>query len=605
MNDPIFGLIINKQVMGKNLFLLMFLVFKFLYSGEVWSQKAPFLSVKADVKFKNIKSPETFYVHTDRDFYVAGENLFFKSYRIGSISDDKQVQSSILYLVFRDEKANIEVLTTYLENGSSSGRFYIPDTLKTGYYQLVAFTNFMRNFDEKYYFKKSILIINRFDKVLSNLQFNDTITETKSRNLFVNEKNRQSILEVIQPKDSFKTREKIKLGLKLKTAGIANLSIAVKEVNFFSNQSDTIFQNLDQEKNSIKSIPTNQNDSITAYLPETNGIYLRGKLIDKTTQTLNKECILLSTADSIANFQYTFSDAKGNFQFLLNNYYLGKEVIIKPKDNQTDNVNRRIQLEDKFYLQQPIEQTVKYLQKSIYSYITYSQDIVYIQKSYPANQLQNRERTFGKLAIPCTYYNPTERYFPTDYVPLTGFNDIVTNMLLRVKLSKTNDHYDTFIVDPIAMQYRSEPAMIFLDGVPIDNADKIMYINSMDIDKIDICRNSKIKGDLELTGIISIMCKKNKINSIVFNSPSVKYKLDKITERTTFTPINYEIAKNQNFAPDFRQLLYWNANVSVTNNEMTNIEFFASDCISDYIVEVKGFLADGTPISTYAKIKVY
>jgi len=598
--------------MYKNFYLLVSLLFLCQFALQSSAQDVNLSSKKINEKFKNFSCPEKVYIHTDRDFYIAGENMFFKSYISGFTSDEKQIQSNIIYLVLRDEKSNIETLITYLKNGSSSGHIYLPDTLKTGKYELVAFTNFMRNFDESCYFKKNFLIVNRFDKTLPTLQFNDTLNIEQSANLVTNKKTNVGALEIILIKDSFKTRENIKIGLKLKTEGktaaIANLSVTVKEANFLFDNNFDIVNLLNENKNSVIDIKKKKtNDTIIDFYPlERNGIYLRGKIKDKTNQQIKNECLVLSSPDSIANFQYTFSDAVGNFQFLVNNYYLGKEVYIKPLHNQISNPDRSISIEDKFTLKESLNPAFKVLPKYFYNYITYSQQIVYIQKSYPdSNAVNNREWTFDKIIIPRAYFSPYLNYNTKDYIQLNDFNDIVTNIIMRTKLEKVKNTNELFVFDPNAKEYRTTPAIIFVDGVPIDNADKILSFSSDDVDKIALCLNSRILGNLELNGLVSINTKKNKLSSIVFNSPVIKYKLDRIADNSVFKPTNYSTTKIPKYAPDFRQLLYWNPNVSINNNETANVDFFASDCVSDYVVEVKGILTDGTPICAYAKIKVY
>ncbi len=104
---------------------------------------------------------ERLYVHTDRDFYVAGEHINFHVY----LMDGQQPgpRSGFVYLALRRADEIVERVTIPMEQGRASGTLYLSDTLSTGHYGITAFTNWMRNQDESSFFNKPLLIANRFD----------------------------------------------------------------------------------------------------------------------------------------------------------------------------------------------------------------------------------------------------------------------------------------------------------------------------------------------------------------------------------------------------------------------------------------------------------
>lgn len=105
---------------------------------------------------------ESVYVHTDRDLYVAGEHILFSTRLLKG--QDTGKSSGFIYLLLRGAHGNVSGVTLPLDNAGAHGSIYIPDTLSTGYYELFAFTNWMRNFGEQDYFRKPLLIVNRFDE---------------------------------------------------------------------------------------------------------------------------------------------------------------------------------------------------------------------------------------------------------------------------------------------------------------------------------------------------------------------------------------------------------------------------------------------------------
>ncbi len=104
---------------------------------------------------------ERLFVHTDRDFYVAGEHINFHVYLMDG--QQSETRSGFVYLALRSADEIVERVTIPMEQGRASGVLYIPDTLSTGHYGITAFTNWMRNQDENSFFNTPVLIANRFD----------------------------------------------------------------------------------------------------------------------------------------------------------------------------------------------------------------------------------------------------------------------------------------------------------------------------------------------------------------------------------------------------------------------------------------------------------
>ena len=108
---------------------------------------------------------ETIFVHTDRDIYVAGEHLFF-DLRLFTEPAIAGRTSAFAYIALRSEKGLVKRISLKVDKGQGHGQIYLPDTLSSGYYELIAFTNWMRNAGEEWYFKKPLFIANRFDNNL-------------------------------------------------------------------------------------------------------------------------------------------------------------------------------------------------------------------------------------------------------------------------------------------------------------------------------------------------------------------------------------------------------------------------------------------------------
>ncbi len=105
---------------------------------------------------------ENVYVHTDRDLFIAGEHLQYKAYLLSN-NTEENLQSKFIYLALRNNDKVVKSTIMPLDK-TCSGSIYLHDTLSTGYYELVAHTNWMRNRGEDVFFRKPVLIVNRFDE---------------------------------------------------------------------------------------------------------------------------------------------------------------------------------------------------------------------------------------------------------------------------------------------------------------------------------------------------------------------------------------------------------------------------------------------------------
>jgi len=599
--------------MNKNLFIFIMNFFLYAFvSVQINAQLISSSSNRNVFSFSYIR--ESIDMHIDRGIYIAGDNLFFKLYLNNSDTFSRQQISNYAYIVLRSANANIVKSLVKVENGNCFGTIALPDTLKSSVYQLVAFTNYMRNFEEESFFHKDLLIINRFDKVLTEFFPKDSVlldspifnsgisrTEIKENSLIIE-------LE----KDSFSVREKIRIKIKsgnsLTTKAKANISVAVKEINPLIDpltrkgllQSANVFntdQNLISKKLTLDLSPT--------HLPEKEGVYLIGK-ISHDNKPVKDECLYLATPDTAANLQYSFSDSLGNFKFLLNDYYLGKTLILKLKESDSEKANSVFYLEDKYDLINPFKPVLPEFSIDFRKFIFSCQDIVQIQKAFNSKKvIISPDTNMQSLLFPFVYRMPTNIVLPSRYIPLNDFKEIASNLLTGVKIIKNKKQNEIYMTNRISNTYFNYQPTIFLDGVPIDNVMQINRLSSFDIKKIEICNLLRFKGEINFTGIISVISNKNLINSIQFDRPFIKFKIAKYLDNAFYETPKYDVSEYQKNKPDFRQLLYWNPEVVINPNEATEIEFYASDYISDYLIEVSGFSEDGKPLIGYARIKIY
>ncbi|MDN3548897.1 TonB-dependent receptor plug domain-containing protein [Mucilaginibacter aquaedulcis] len=119
------------------------------------------MMIAALEKFRTTYPQEKIHLHLDKPFYATGDNIWFKAYVVNAESHQLTSLSKVINVELIDEQNVIQQsLRLPLRAGVSWGDFQLADTLQEGNYRIRAYTNYMRNFDEAYFFNQTIQIGN-------------------------------------------------------------------------------------------------------------------------------------------------------------------------------------------------------------------------------------------------------------------------------------------------------------------------------------------------------------------------------------------------------------------------------------------------------------
>jgi len=104
---------------------------------------------------------ERIYVQTDKHLYLAGETVLMKLLTTNA-EQIPIIFSKVAYVeLVVDSLARIQTKVGLID-GIGSGRILLPTNLPTGYYRLIAYTQYMRNEGTDVFFEKKITVMNTF-----------------------------------------------------------------------------------------------------------------------------------------------------------------------------------------------------------------------------------------------------------------------------------------------------------------------------------------------------------------------------------------------------------------------------------------------------------
>ena len=111
------------------------------------------------VKFTENSYQEKVYLHTDGDVYEAGEVIWMNARLLEATNHTLSQKSKVVHVQLYDRHGSLLVHEKLrLEEGQAAGDILLPDTLSPGGYQIRAFTLWMQNASEEYFFEKNIYV---------------------------------------------------------------------------------------------------------------------------------------------------------------------------------------------------------------------------------------------------------------------------------------------------------------------------------------------------------------------------------------------------------------------------------------------------------------
>jgi len=192
-----------------------------------------------------------------------------------------------------------------------------------------------------------------------------------------------------------------------------------------------------------------------------------------------------------------------------------------------------------------------------------------------------------------------------DYIALPVMQEVFFELLAGVSLKSRKTGYDITISNPENNKPYDTPPGLFVDGVAIKDASVIAALEPDVVEKIDVVRSKYFIGDYLFYGIVNVITKSADFNNVALPDYSVRIPYRAIDPVSSFVSPDYSTAdKYKSRMPDFRNTLYWNPSLKPDKTGKVRAEFWTSDYVSDYEVNIQGVTKDGNAISLKKIIKV-
>ena len=542
---------------------------------------------------------EELYVITDRSIYISGEEVWFKVYKMNGINHSPSDISKVVYIELLD-KNNFPVIQIKLKSDGKSGSsvFNLPDNISSGNYLLRAYTNWMKNYPVDLFFYKEITVINPFEKI-TNLNLPSVsqpqkaaIKEDQNQSP-INDNNDQFKIKLTIEKPEYSRRENVRIGIyasdKAGNPVEADLTVSVVKESILFSAGENGFKGSGKKYSLAGIVPLNTDDPM--YIPELEEHIISGVIRSKGTgEPLKKIDLSLSFVGKTAQNQFGRTDNNGEFYFLIKQSGQN-DIVIQPLS--PDITGYYVELN------QPFSDTFSSLRAT--PLIIDSSKIEAINNAVISMQVYNIYKPFRQISAgtlkansPDFFGKPENTIKMSDYIELTSVREVVKEIIPNVYTLRQNGKYDFKLIN----KYRGQPfenkPLVLVDGVPVYDFEKVLNINSKEIEKADIINTRYFFSENVFDGIISFITVKGDLSALQFDNSLFRQVYEGCQTKVNFYLPDYsEDSVRDSHIPDFRNTLFWNPEVNTNKDGTTESLFYTSDEPAEYTITVEGITPEG------------
>lgn len=488
--------------------------------------------------------------------------------------------SRVLYVeLLNQERAVVQGIFP-IKNGLARGQLAIPDTLSGGWYQLRAYTQWMRNFGEAAFRTRPLLIVNPTEKTLNLPNQAASASHLPSTTAFPPSSSADGV-QIILDKTRYRPRESPSVTLRLlPDTEASSVAVSVRKV------SPLAFARPSPAPSDSSTIRLSEP---SRYPREDEGLTLSGRVTGMSPSTLDR-MVVLSVPGRFPALEYDFADADGSFRIPIEEASSARQPVVL----QTSDTSLRVQwtLAEKFAPANtysltdfpPVPDSVRQTIRQDYA------RRAQIMAQY--DLFRTRDSTAGPDSAEFRFYGaPNFTVRSDDYIALPTFTEINRELMPGVRLRNNKDGYNLDVFDIPSRTFLEGEPSVFLDGVLIRNLPYLVNFPPDKIELIETVNRRTYYGEYRLDGTVAIYTQSGDAYREALPA-SAWY--GTVRAYTPYRPFDAEDSLPA-YQPDFRTLLHWQPAVPLREKPY-ELLFRNADELGEFEVVVEGVTADGRRI---------
>ena len=510
------------------------------------------------------QSVELMRIYTDKDCYLAGEELWVKV-----CLDDNALPGNIMSRVAYIELCDTAQVRAQgkiaLTDGMGWACIHLPQTMHSGMYQLTAYTRYMRNLQTDCFPRKNVAVLN-------------SLGASKDDNLVVNDSNVfQAKMDASKPqskilkgnKEVYGLREKVILDWspQLGKAKELALSVVRKDCEVKMTNPEIAYP-----------VPVEGE----RWLPECEGHMVAGRIEGEDYPES-----VLTQLSCVGKEMKVFEgkkQEKGTYRFYTYGIHNQQDIVLSALDHEGQAY--RMEIETPFVELIPDQVPDLHCQYEDSALIARSVALQ-LTKSMPKVVYPKvlEEAIYGQL--------PSKTYNLDEYVRFNTVKECIIEFVLGVAMDKDKDKTVIRMLQENSKAYNMFPVLVLVDGIAFYDHSEVLAYNAHNIHYIHQYRGNYALGEMVYGGILSLVTHRGTLPDMRIKDEMQMVSYEFPQDRPMFEMPNYEDAEiKESRRPDFRHTMYWNPSVE----GKAGVEFYTSDLEGTYIATLQGVTADGQKI---------
>ena len=523
---------------------------------------------------------ERVYLQTDKQLYLAGEAIWMKLFTTNS--DFIPISfSKVAYVELIDSVAQIQIKVE-LTNGVGQGRMQLSPDLPTGYYRLIAYTQFMRNEGSEVFFEKNIGIVNTFHS-------GDMPQASKTENnISPDETYDHGAVSLQTDQSTYTTRDHGELLLNGLPKDIHTLSVSISGKDCVPVAEPDI---LSFRKKRSTILP----EFTGKFLPEYEGHILTGKIVDNQTGVQVMDDVLLTSGLSFTGEGFRFfvgqKNETGDVRFYTSNISGTKEIATIAYHS---NDRYRVDIQSPFVFRHDSKQiTALHVDSTYFRQLLERSVALQVFHYFSEDPSENITVT-----APIFKLKPSMSYPLDEYTRFTTMREVFIEFIVGARFRSRDGKREISLFTKRGnyLDFKTIP-LVMLDGVPISDHDIIYNYDPLSVEKINIYYGPCSLGGYLFDGIVELTTYRRLHQDLNLNKSTQIITYEGTQPHYRFFTTDYSDEKNrQSRLPDGRHTLLWNPDISTDGNSSIRLPFNTSDLTGEFQINVEGITKNGNVI---------
>ncbi len=346
-------------------------------------------------------------------------------------------------------------------------------------------------------------------------------------------------------------------------------------------------------------------EPIILYPPEINSPVIAGKVISPGVEKKHQS-VFLGFPGKLSMLSAVQLDPGGAFHFEVPFRMKNQTVIFWCKDDTLKSDG--IELESSFILSSQAGKKSNSIEPNLKEYTEHSNANIQINHAY-LNQTQISGITGTVSEVTTPFYGSPEVFYNLDnFTRFVEMREIFLEYIRSVSIKRREGKTYFHVIarrDMGGLEEFHLPALVLLDGVPFNDADLLLEIDPLKVEHIEVVNAAYQIGAHQFDGILNFITYKGDLaGNALLAGVIEKVYVGLQTPREFYSPKYSRPVKRQSRTPDFRNVLYWDPDITIGSGGSVNLEFYTSDDIGNYKIDLQGISSDGTPLWSELEIKV-